>query len=158
MYIRIRMSDQTMQIIIIIVSLLVALGVGLFLRYLLVRRLKKTILDNWLIQIFGFLIIIPPIIAGLIVAAFLIGLQSAQILETSLNVIKTALNIQSLGSFIWQIILSVLIVLLSIGIARTITKLIDKKQTENHLNINVRTLLKRASYVGALIIAFLCIL
>ena len=42
------MTALTTQIIIIVVSLLVALGVGLLLRFLLVRRLKKTVLDNWL--------------------------------------------------------------------------------------------------------------
>src|SRR5437899_3640948 len=76
----ISMSDLTTQIIIIAMSLLIALAVGLLLRYLLVRRLKKTILDNWLIQIFGFLIIIPPIIVGIIVAAFFIGIQATQML------------------------------------------------------------------------------
>ena len=74
------MTDLTTQIVIIVVSLLVALGVGLLLRYLLVRRLKKTVLDNWLIQIFGFLIIIPPVIAGIIVAAFFIGIKAIQML------------------------------------------------------------------------------
>jgi small-conductance mechanosensitive channel len=152
------MTDLTTQIIIIVVSLLVALGVGLLLRFLLVRRLKKTVLDNWLIQIFGFLIIIPPIIVGIIVASFFIGIQPAQILENSRNIAKTAFNIQDLGSLIWNLALSTLIFLLAIGVARTITKLIDRKRTENHLNINVRTLLKRASYVGTLIIAFIFIL
>ena len=74
------MTDLTTQIIIIVASLLVALGIGLLLRYLLVRRLKKTVLDNWLIQIFGFLIIIPPVIAGIIVAAFFIGIKATEML------------------------------------------------------------------------------
>ncbi len=75
------MTDLTTQIIIIVASLLVALGIGLLLRYLLVRRLKKTVLDNWLIQIFGFLIIIPPIIAGIIVICFLHWHSATQMLS-----------------------------------------------------------------------------
>ena len=152
------MSDLTKQIIIIIVTLLVALGVGLVLRYLLVRRLKKTILDNWLVQIFGVLIIIPPIIVGIIVAAAFIGIQATQMLTYLQLVLPGIFNIPNFGQLIWNLLLSIFIFLFAIGVARTITKLIDKKQTENHLNINVRTLLKRASYVGALIIAFLFIL
>ena len=75
------MDPLTTKLIIIIVSLLVALAVGLLLRYLLVRRLKKTILDNWLIQIFGFLIFFPPIIIGMLVAAYLTGIPAYYMLS-----------------------------------------------------------------------------
>ena len=152
------MSDLTTQLIIIVASLLVALGVGLLLRYLLVRRLKKTVLDNWLIQIFGFLIIIPPIIVGIIVAPFFIGIPATDLLLYLQLISPFKFNIPNLSNLIWNLVLSTLIILLAIGVARTITKLIDRKRTENHLNINVRTLLKRASYVGTLIIAFFLIL
>ena len=87
------MTDLTTQIIIIVVSLLVALGVGLLLRYLLVRRLKKTVLDNWLIQIFGFLIIIPPVIVGIILAAFFIGIKATEMLVYLQLVLPSIFNI-----------------------------------------------------------------
>src|SRR6266568_8639742 len=105
MYNRICMSDLTIQIITIVVSLLVALGVGLLLRYLLVRRLKKTVLDNWLIQIFGFLIIIPPIIAGIIAASFFIGIKATQML-VYLQLVLPNIFIPNLDQLIWQLALS----------------------------------------------------
>ncbi len=53
------MNLQT-QIIISVLTILIALGLGLYFRLLLVRRLKKTVLDNWLIQLFGALVVILP--------------------------------------------------------------------------------------------------
>src|SRR5437899_10938294 len=105
----ISMSDLTTQIIIIAMSLLIALGVGLLLRYLLVHRLKKTVLDNWLIQIFGFLIVIPPAIAGIIVASFYIGIPATDLLLYLQLVSPVKINIPNL---IWQLALSALIILL----------------------------------------------
>jgi small-conductance mechanosensitive channel len=151
------MTDLTTQIIITIVILLIALGVGLFLRYLLVRRLKKTVLDNWLIQTLGLFIIIPPVIVGIIVAPYISGWSSGQV-ANYWNIFANALHIPDLPTLIWNVFWSVVIILLAIGIGRTLVKLINGKRTENHLNINVRTLLGRASYVGILIIAFFLIL
>jgi small-conductance mechanosensitive channel len=152
------MSDLTNQILIIVGTLLVALAVGLFLRYLLVHRLKKTVLDNWLIQIFGFLIIIPPVIAGIIVASLFIGVPATQMLLYLELVLPDIFKGNSLGSFIWNLALSLLIILLALGVARTLVKLINGRLTGNHLNVNVRTVLRRASYVGTLVIAFFLIL
>jgi small-conductance mechanosensitive channel len=152
------MSDLATQIITIIVTLLVALGIGLFLRYLLVRRLKRTVLDNWLIQIFGFLVIIPPIIAGIIVASLFIGIQPTQILLYLELVLPNTFNVNNLGNFVWNIVLSLLIILLALGVGRTLVKLINGKRTENRLDGNVRTLLRRIANVGALIVAFFLIL
>jgi small-conductance mechanosensitive channel len=152
------MSDLTTQIIIIVASLLVALVVGLILRYLLVRRLKKTVLDNWLIQIFGFLVIIPPLIAGVIAASFFIGIKANEILLYLQLVLPNVFNGNTLGTLIWNIAWSVLIILLALGVGRTLVKMINRKQTEHRLNVNVRTLLARAANVGAIIIALFLIL
>jgi small conductance mechanosensitive channel len=154
------MSDLTTQIIIIIVSLLIALGVGLLLRYLLVRRLKKTVLDNWLIQIFGFLIIIPFIILGIIVAAARIGIPAPQMLLYLQLVlpIPNAFNLSNLGQIIWNIALSALIILLAIGVGRTLLKIITAGAAKEHIGINIRTLLGRILYTAVLCIAFLLIL
>ncbi len=153
------MSDITSQIIIVVATLLISLGIGLVLRYLLVRRLKKTVLDNWLIQILGFLIIIPPFIVGIIVASFFFGIQLPQMLAILRYVVIDIFNIQNPGNLIWNLALSTLIILLALGIGRTLVKLISGKQTENHLiNVNVRRLLERASYVGIFTIAFFLIL
>ena len=152
------MSDLTTQIIIIVVSLLVALSVGLLLRYLLVRRLKKTVLDNWLIQIFGFLIIIPPIIAGIIVAAFFIGIKATQMLVYLQLVLPNVFNIQNFGQLLWQFALSVLILLLAIGVGRTLLKIVTARTAKEHIGINISILLGRILYTAVLCIAVLLIL
>jgi small-conductance mechanosensitive channel len=154
------MSDLAIQIIIIVVSLLVGLGIGLLLRYLLVRRLKKTVLDNWLIQIFGILIIIPPIIAGIIIAAAFIGIPYTQILVYLQLVlpIPNTFNLSNLGQIIWNIVLSALIILLAIGVGRTLLKIVTAGAAKEHIGINMRTLLGRILYTAVLCIAFLLIL
>ena len=149
------MSNQATQIIIIIVTLLIALGVGLFLRYLLVKRLKKTVLDNWLIQIFGFLIIIPPVIVGIIVAAFFIGIPAYDLLLYLQLVSPVKFNIPNL---IWQLALSALIILLAIGVGRTLLKIVTVRTAKEHIGINISILLGRILYTVVLFIAVLLIL
>ena len=149
------MSALTTQIIIIVASLLVALGVGLLLRYLLVRRLKKTVLDNWLIQIFGFLIIIPPVIVGIVVAAFFIGIPPNKILDALLNAVPGITNVSNL---VWNLVLSTLIFLLAIGVGRTLMKLINGRAAKEHIGINISVLLGRSVYILVLFVAFIFIL
>lgn len=152
------MSALTTQIVIIIVCLLVALTVGLFLRYLLVHRLKRTILDNWLIQIFGVLIIIPPIIVGIIVAAALIGIPATQMLLYLELVLPDIFNKTNFGQLIWNLALSTLIFLVAIGVGRTFMKIITAGTVKEHLDVNARVLIGRSIYVVVLFIAFLFIL
>jgi small-conductance mechanosensitive channel len=152
------MDPLTTQLIIIIVSLLLALSVGLLLRYLLVRRLKKTVLDNWLIQILGFLIIIPPIIAGFLVAAFFIGIPASDILIYLKFLLPDIFNVESFGHLTWNLALSVLIFLLAIGVGRTLLKVITAGTTKEHIGINISVLLGRILYTAVLCIAFLLIL
>ncbi len=149
------MSNQATRVIIILITLLIALGVGLLLRYLLVRRLKKTVLDNWLIQIFGFLLIIPPIIAGVIVVSLIIGLPPTQILAyLQLDVF----NVKTLGNFVWNIALSVLILLLAIGVGRTLLKIVTVGTAKEHIGINISILIGRVLYTAVLCVAVLLIL
>ena len=152
------MSDLTTKIIIIIVILLIALGVGLFLRYLLVSRLKKTVLDNWLIQIFGFLIIIPPFIAGIIVATIFIGIPATDLLLYLQLVSPVKFNIPNLSNLIWQFALSALIILLAIGVGRTLMKIVTVGTAKEHIGINISILLGRILYTVVLFIAVLLIL
>ena len=154
------MSNQATQIIKIIVTLLIALGVGLFLRYLLVHRLKKTILDNWLIQIIGFLIIIPPVIAGVIVVSFIISVPPTQILAYLQLIVPVPdiFNVKTLGNFVWQFALSALIILLAIGVGRTLLKIVTVGTAKEHIGINISILLGRILYTVVLFIAVLLIL
>jgi small-conductance mechanosensitive channel len=140
------MSDQAIQIIISVVTMLIALGVGLYLRRLLVRGLKKTVLDNWLIQLLGILVIISLIIVGTIVALFINGISLTHIFG----------YIQ--GSFTRNLIASALIILLAIGLGRTLMKLATAGVAKNHISINIRILLGRICYVVVMTIAFIWIL
>jgi small-conductance mechanosensitive channel len=144
------MSDLTTKIIIIIVTLLIALGVGLYLRYLLVRRLKKTVLDNWLIQLFGSLVIIPPLIIGIILASLVFDIRPTQILEF--------LQKNILVNLVWNLVLSALIILLAIGVGRTLLKIVTVGTAKEHIGINISILLGRILYTVVLFIAVLLIL
>jgi small-conductance mechanosensitive channel len=152
------MSALTTQIIIFIACLLVTLTVGLFLRYLLVRHLKRTILDNWLIQILGVLIIIPPIIVGIIVAAAIIGIPATDMLLYLSLVLPDIFNKQSFGQVIWNLALSVLIFLVAIGVGRTFLKVITAGTAKERLGVNATVLLGRCIYIVDLFVAFLFIL
>ncbi len=151
------MTDPTTLLIITIAVLLVALGVGLFLRYLLVRRLKKTVLDNWLIQTLGIFVIIPPIIVGIIVIP-LINRWSSSEIANYWNFLAELLHVSDFQTLISNLVWSTVIILLAIGVGRTLIKLVTRGQTESLINVNVRLLLGRASYIVTLIIAFFLIL
>ena len=113
------MSNQATQIIMIIVTLLIALGVGLFLRYLLVHRLKKTVLDNWLIQTLCFFVIIPPIIVGIFVIPFINRWPSSEI-TNYWNYFADLLHVQDYQTIISNLIWSAVIIVLAIDLGRTI--------------------------------------
>ncbi len=151
------MSDLATQIIISVITMLIALGVGLYLRRLLVGRLKKTILDNWLIQILGFLVIVPPIIVGFFVSLFITGWSASQI-ASYWNFIKGLLKLPDYMSLIENLIWTALIILLAIGVGRTLLKLVTRGAAKNHISINIRILLGRICYVVVMIIAVIWIL
>src|SRR6266851_2226728 len=118
------MNLQT-QIIISVLTILIALGLGLYFRLLLVRRLKKTVLDNWLIQLFGALFIILPLILGIVLTLYINGLgtQKKPFWDGWL---PAALSGTGLPGFIWKPIGSALVVLLAVGVGRTLTKLVTR--------------------------------
>ncbi len=151
------MTDPTTQIIIVIMILLIALAVGLYFRHLLVQRLKKTVLDNWLIQILAFLVIIPPVIAGIIGTSLIIS--TPNLVLNYLNLVLTDIfNIKNFGSFVLNLVLSVLLILLAIGVGRTLMKLVTRGAAKEHIGINISVLLGRIFYTLVLFIAFLWIL
>jgi small conductance mechanosensitive channel len=149
--------NQLTQIIISVLTILIALGIGLYFRLLLVRRLKKTVLDNWLIQLFGALVVILPVILGIVLALSISGLG------TSVNKfldgwLKDALQGNGLPGFIWNLVKSFLIVLLAVGVGRTLTKLVTRGIAKSRVEINIRTLLGRVLSVVTAIVAIFWIL
>ena len=146
--------NQLTQIIISVLTILIALGIGLYSRLLLVRRLKKTVLDNWLIQLFGALVVILPVILGIVLALSITGLGTtvSKFLDGWLQ------PINDLPGLIRNLIISVLIVVLAIGVGRTLTKLVTRGIAKSVLEINMRTLLGRILSVVTAIVAFFWIL
>jgi len=144
--------NQLTQIIISALTILIALGLGLYFRLLLVRRLKKTVLDNWLIQLFGALVVILPVILGFVLALYISGLG------TQKKPFWSGWLPASLQDFILKLIGSVLIVLLAVGVGRTLTKVVTAGIAKSRVEINIRTLLGRILSVVTAIVAFFWIL
>jgi hypothetical protein len=74
---------MTSRIVLNVLIALVALIVGLFLRLLLIRRLKQTVLDNWLIQTLGVIVVLLPLIIAGAATPFI--LDSTNVLLADLN-------------------------------------------------------------------------
>src|SRR5581483_12026497 len=58
-------TEMFIRIILAVLTMLVGMAVGLLLRRWLIGRLKKTVLDDWLSGILGFIIILPPLVIAL---------------------------------------------------------------------------------------------
>jgi len=151
-----------LRIVLTILTLGVALGIGLILRRVLVRRLRKTVLDNWLIQTFGVIVtLIPLIIAGfgipliwnplLIVYYWLTFKQQMGLANTSFF---TDIGVNLGGKLLGTI----LILVLGIGVARTIQRLTVRNLGENRIDVNIRTLIGRIFYFFILVFTFFWIL
>jgi small conductance mechanosensitive channel len=150
------MNLQTIQIIISVLTILIALGLGLYFRLLLVRRLKKNVLDNRLIQLFGALVFILPLILGIVLAFYISGLatQKNPFWDGWLQVPA----VKNLQGPIEKLIGSVLIVLLAVGVGRTLTRVVTRGIAKSRVEINIRTLLGRILSVVTAIVAFFWIL
>lgn len=146
------MTRLTLQITLSIVTVFVGLGIGLFLRYLLVRRLKKTVLDEWLVQTLGIIIVLPTLIIAI---AFLPTIISWDIgsLEIIWRFITTGIQAPDVRADAWNIIISLLVIVLAVGIGRTMTRLVMRNGTEGRLDPNIRILLSRISYGLVIIVA-----
>lgn len=144
--------DTTLNIVLTSSIMLIALALGLLLRQICVRRLKKTVLDNWAIQTLGILVIIPPVIVGTIVALAIWNNLFSLIhdLTASHNI-----DVYTIGL---NLVESLILIALSIGIARTVKKLTIRGLGDHRLNINTQALLGRMVYITVLILASFCIL
>ncbi len=150
----ITVSDGTLNMIVKIVlsavAVVIALILGLLLRGLLVGRLRKTILDKWLVQTLGVLVIFPPLILGGIIA-----LAIWQNLPTMIANLNSQFHI-NLYDIAGHLVTTLVLIALGIGSARTLKKLIVNGLTrglgENRFDINTRTLLGRIVHILVLTI------
>ncbi len=132
--------------------MLVALALGLLLRQICIRRLKKTVLDKWAVQTLGILVIIPALFIGAIVA-----LAIWSNLFTFIQDLKTNYNID-LYTIGLNLVQTLILIALSIGIARTAKKLTIRGLSDHYININTQILLGHIVYITVIIIAGFCVL
>lgn len=146
--------EMIVRIIFAVLAVLAGLSIGLLLRRLLVRRLKKTVLDDWLIQILGMIVILPPSIIAAAAASSIVtnGLDQLVNFWKSLS---DALRIQPADLILTgkNIFFSLLIIVLAVGIARTLSKLTMRGIGEKRLDLNVRILINRVSFILVMIVA-----
>lgn len=152
-------QEMIIRIILSVLAGLLGLGVGLLLRRWLVRRLQKTVLDNWLIQTLGILIILPPL---LIAAAGASGIATNGLdqLRNIWHNLETTLGLQpgDLPTAGKNILWSVLIIVFAVGVARTLSRLTMRGIGEHRLDLNVRILINRISYILVMLIAIFWVL
>jgi len=144
-------TNMALNIVFSILASLIALGLGLLLRRWLVRRLQRTVLDNWLVQTLGVLIILPPLVLA---AIAIVSVWNLNLLFSTVN----QLDIKDIRSFSINFTETALLIVFGIGIARTVRKLTVRGLGENRIDINIRTLIARIFYFIVLIIAAFWIL
>ncbi|MBE3560413.1 MAG: mechanosensitive ion channel [Ktedonobacteraceae bacterium] len=136
--------DQIISIAVSTLTILTTLGIGLVLRRIAIRRLQKTVLDNWVIQTIGVLVVILPVVLGTIGALAIYYGQALEFVFTSHN---------PLIVIAWRVIGTVIVIALGIGAARTVRALTIRGLGENRIDINIRTLIGRIFYITAMIFA-----
>ncbi|GER89237.1 hypothetical protein KDW_33990 [Dictyobacter vulcani] len=136
----------TINIALGIATVVASIGLGILLRRLLVRRLRKTVLDNWIVQTLGVLVIVTPILLG-VVGAVAIFNASFVVMALQQNIIK---NPQLAINFSWSLTQTMLILVLGNGIARTLRAMMVRSLGSSRMDINMRTLFARVLYIVVL--------
>lgn len=151
------MTNPIVKTISIVLTLLIALGIGFFLRAKLVQRLRKTVLDAWLVQTFGILMFVPPLIlAGLIIPIIYVW-DAFVLLQWWIELQKWPF-MQKLPEIAWNLFQTLLLIALGMGIARTVRKVIISNLSENRIDINIRTLIGRVCFFIILLLVVFWIL
>ena len=144
------MTDVIVRIVLLVVIVFADVGIGFFVRRLAVRRLKTTVLDNWIIQTTGMAILVPFIIIAIVVVLFFVSTNSDFLGILWRGVTGGLQNKDVTGAvlgIIGNITLTLLIVGLGVGIGRTVMRMvIGGRLAEHRLDINIRTLLARIVY------------
>src|SRR5215472_1978540 len=138
------MDITTLRIVLAVATVLVAVAIGLLLRRILVRRLKNTVLDNWLIQTLGAIVIVIMLILAVPISIYLIDNTLFPILWL---LFTAQVNIKDITGLAWNLVETLLLIALGIGIARTIKTLIVRNLGASRFDINTRTLVGRISYM-----------
>ncbi len=141
-----------LRIVLIGLIFIIALVIGLLLRRRLVDRLKKnTDLDAWLVQTLGVLVVLPlPLIAAL--TSPIIYLWSV---DTLPQLVRDVIGLPLVGqivSIVGEVGGSVLLIALGLGVARTMRNVTMRGLETNRIDINIRTLIGRITFITVLLL------
>ena len=153
------MTNVIWQIVLPIVIVLVDLLIGYLVRRWAVRRMKTTVLDDWAIHTIGIAILVPFLLIGIVVVLFFLSPDFnflSSFWKNLTSELKNATITNSLLGILGNIVLTLLIIGLGVGIGRTVMRLVTGgRLAENRLDINIRTLLGRIIYgITLMVIVF----
>lgn len=143
------MADLSLRIVLTGLAIITALVIGLLLRRALVNRLKKnTDLDAWLVQTLGVIVVIPTLIIAAIATPVILSwsvnkliilwVQATALLQLDQNTIISSSK---------NIIATIFLIALGLGIARTARNLTVRGLEANRIDINMRTLIGRTFFI-----------
>ena len=133
----------TLRVISVVMTLLIALVIGLLLRRMLVHRLKNTVLDPWLVQSLGVIVVVLLLVLAVPISLIL---ADNNLLPAIWAVLTAQINVKDLTGLAWNLIQTLLIIALGVGFARTLKTLIVRNLAANRIDINTRTLFGRICY------------
>jgi small-conductance mechanosensitive channel len=140
-----------------VLIIIVALGIGLLLRRAVVRSLKDSVLDDWLVQTLGALVMLPLLIVAALASPIIIAWDINKLTDVLERLFPNA-STQDIKSFVLNLFWTLVIILLALGLARTLMRLIVRSLGESRMDINLRILLGRIFYIIVLVLAFFWIL
>ncbi len=156
------MTNMAWQIVLLIGIVLVDLGIGYVVRRWAVRHMKTTVLDDWAIHTIGIAILVPFLLIAILTILFFFSPDFnflSSFWKNLASELKNATITNSLLGILGNIVLTLLIIGLGIGIGRTVMRLVTGgRLAENRLDINIRTLLGRIIYGITLMVVVFWIL
>ena len=137
-----------------VLMIVAAIVLGLLLRRLLIRRLVGSVLDNWITQTLGALIVVIPTILGLIGA---LATWNVQLVLHFFGGSK-AFNPDNLLNLSGTVVQTLIIAALGYGIARTIRAWTLRGLSSTRMDINMRTFIARLLYFVVVSVTIVSIL
>jgi small conductance mechanosensitive channel len=146
-------SMSTVEIILMVLIAVCAVVIGLTLRHFLVSRLKKTILDNWVVQTLGAIVFVIPLIVG--VFMYFILLQNSLLIQLLYYLqyqLPLSTPLSPITNYAWRLFWTAFALFVGIAVGRTVMKLIIHGLNNNRIDINLRVLIGRITFFVIMII------
>lgn len=150
--------DITVRIILSILTLLVALALGFYIRHALVKRFKKASLGSHLAQAVGVAVILLLLFVALILGLVIITGDTSLFATLQGGAGGKPTPLQGALTLFWNIALSGIICVLGLMIAAPLKTALTRKLEEQGVEVNLRTLIVRSGYALLLVIIFFVVL